>query len=146
MTGGCRHVVGVTMHRGPEQHLDKSQAGIGPFSITSPAGYPTAFDISPGQIVSARLSPGPGMELQTASLPRRGHLLMQPVCEQGWSAFSPLPSKPLRMRSSSGTTVYRACGGNVRRTVYRPIRISEDVGYREGGVPPDREEGEEEGW
>ena len=31
-------------------------------------------------------------------------------------------------------------------TVYRPNRIDEDEGYREGGVPPDREEGEGEGW
>ena len=104
------------------------------------------FDISPGRIVSARLSPGPGLELQAANLPRRGHLLAQPVCEQGWSAFSPLSSKPLRVRSSSGTTVYRACGGSIRRTVYRPIQIGEGVGYKEGGVPPDREEGEGEGW
>ena len=93
----------------------------------------------------ARLSPGPGMELQTASLPRRGHLLMQPVCEQGRSAFSPLPSKPLRVCSSSGTTVYRACGGSIHRTVYHPIRIGEGVGYKEGGVSLDREEGEGEG-
>ena len=134
------------MHRGREQHLDKLQAGIGPFSATSPAGYPSVFDISPGRIVTAQLSPGPSMELQTASLPRCGHLLMQPVCEQGQSAFSPLSSKPLRVHSSSGTTVYRACGGNIRRTVYCPIRIGKGVGYKEGGVPPDREEGEEEGW
>ena len=92
----------------------------------------------------ARLSSGPGMELQTASLPRRGHLLTQPVCEQGRSAFSPLPSKPLRVCSSSGTTVYRACGGSVCRTVYHPIRIGEDVGYKEGGVPPDKEEGRDD--
>ena len=47
------------MRGGPEQHLGKSQAGIGPFSRTNPAGYPTAFDVSPGRIVMAWLYPGP---------------------------------------------------------------------------------------
>ena len=71
---------------------------------------------------------------------------MQPVCEQGQSAFSPLLSKLLCMRFSSGTTACRACDGNIRQTVYRPIRISEGVEYKGEGGLPDKGEGVEEGW
>ena len=50
------------------------------------------------------------------------------------------------MRSSSSTTVYRACNGSICQTVCLPIRISEGVECREEGGLPDKGAGEEEGW
>jgi hypothetical protein len=64
---------------------------------------------------------------------------MQPVCGQGWSAFSPSLSKPLRVRFSSGTTIYRACDDNIHQTSYCPIHIVRGEEYREGGGRRDME-------
>jgi hypothetical protein len=77
--------------------------------------------------------------------PRHRQLLMQPVCGQGWSAFSPSLSKPLCVHFSSSTTIYQACDDNIHRTSYRPIHIVGGEEYREGGGIWDTEGADWEG-